>query len=81
MNASISLTSYIAEWLATFKETTVKQSTYDRLLTSVKALEGYTIASMPIGEITYNIYVHVYGDGFDEMYSALVPKGKEKTAG
>ena len=52
MNASISLTSYIAEWLATFKETTVKQSTYARLLTSVKALEGFTIASMPIGEIT-----------------------------
>lgn len=45
MNASISLTAYIAEWLATFKETTVKQSTYDRLLTSVKALEGFTIAS------------------------------------
>ena len=22
--------------------------------------------------ITYNIYVHLYGDGFDEMYSALV---------
>ena len=22
--------------------------------------------------ITYNIYVHIYGDGFDEMYSALV---------
>ena len=41
MNASISLTSYIAEWLTTFKETTVKQSTYDRLLTSVKALEGF----------------------------------------
>ena len=53
MNASISLTSYIAEWLATFKETTVKQSTYDRLLTSAKALEAYTIASMPIGEITF----------------------------
>ena len=52
MNASISLTSYIAEWLVTFKETTVKQSTYDRLLTSVKALESFTIASMPIGEIT-----------------------------
>ena len=29
--------------------------------------------------ITYNICVHVYGDGFDEMYSALVPKGKERT--
>ena len=25
--------------------------------------------------ITYNIYVHLYGDGFDEMYAALV---KEK---
>ena len=22
--------------------------------------------------ITYNIYVHLYGDGFDEMYAALV---------
>ena len=22
--------------------------------------------------ITYNIYIHLYGDGFDEMYSALV---------
>ena len=52
MTASISLTTYIAEWLTTFKETTVKQSTYDRLLTSVKALEAYTIASMPIGDIT-----------------------------
>jgi len=25
--------------------------------------------------ITYNIYIHLYGDGFDEMYAALV---KEK---
>lgn len=24
--------------------------------------------------ITYNIYVHLYGDGFDEMYNALCPK-------
>ncbi len=52
MNASISLTSYIAEWLTTFKQTTVKQSTYDRLLTSVKALEAYQIAYKPINEIT-----------------------------
>ena len=22
--------------------------------------------------ITYNLYIHLYGDGFDEMYSALV---------
>ena len=26
--------------------------------------------------ITYNIYVHLYGDGFDEMYEALVRKPK-----
>ena len=62
MNASISLTSYIAEWLATFKETTVKQSTYDRLLTSAKALEAYTIASMPIGEITCIDIQHYVND-------------------
>ena len=24
--------------------------------------------------VTYNIYIHLYGDGFDEMYSALVPE-------
>ena len=53
MDASISLTAYITEWLTTFKQTTVKQSTYDRLLTSVKALEGFAIAYKPIGEITY----------------------------
>ena len=23
-------------------------------------------------KVTYNIYTHLYGDGFDEMYSALV---------
>lgn len=62
MNASISLTSYIAEWLATFKETTVKQSTYDRLLTSAKALEAYTIAYKPIGEITSIDIQHYVND-------------------
>lgn len=24
--------------------------------------------------VTYNIYIHLYGDGFDEIYSALVPE-------
>lgn len=24
--------------------------------------------------VTYNIYVHLYGDGFDEMYAALMPE-------
>ena len=80
MNQSVSLANYIDEWMTTYKAYSVRQSTFDRPLISIKALEGYTIASMPIGEITYNIYVHLYGDGFDEMYSALVPKGKEKTA-
>ncbi len=28
--------------------------------------------------VTYNIYVHLYGDGFDEMYSALVSEKIEK---
>ena len=79
MNQSVSLANYIDEWMTTYKAYSVRQSTFDRPLISIKALEGYTIASMPIGEITYNIYVHLYGDGFDEMYSALVPKGKEKT--
>ena len=79
MNQSVSLANYIDEWMTTYKAYSVRQSTFDRLLISIKALEGCTIASMPIGEITYNIYVHLYGDGFDEMYSALVPKGKEKT--
>ena len=29
--------------------------------------------------ITYNIYVHLYGDGFEEMYEALVGKQKTQT--
>lgn len=52
MNQSISLANYIDEWMTTYKAYSVRQSTFDRLLTSIKALEGYTIASMPIGEIT-----------------------------
>lgn len=53
MDASISLTAYITEWLTTFKQTTVKPATYDRLLTSFKALEGFEIASKPIGDHLY----------------------------
>ena len=52
MNQTISLTNYIDEWMNTYKAYSVRQSTFDRLLTSTKALEGYAIASMPIGEIT-----------------------------
>ena len=52
MNQSISLANYIDEWMTTYKAYSVRQSTFDRLQTSIKALEGYTIASMPIGDIT-----------------------------
>lgn len=52
MYLSVSLMTYIDEWLTTYKETTVKQSTYDRLITSIKALKGFEIASMPIDAIT-----------------------------
>jgi len=52
MYQSISLKNYIDEWLNVYKATTVKPSTYDRLLTSVRALEGFEIANMPIDKIT-----------------------------
>lgn len=52
MYQSVSLINYIDEWLNIYKATTVKPATYDRLLTSVRALEGFTIANMPIDEIT-----------------------------
>lgn len=52
MYQSVSLINYIDEWLNVYKATTVKPATYDRLLTSVRALEGFTIANMPINEIT-----------------------------
>ena len=45
MNQSISLANYIDEWMNTYKAYSVRQSTFDRLLTSIKALEGYAIAS------------------------------------
>ena len=52
LEQTLTLSCYITEWMHTFKAYSVKQSTYDRLLTSAKALEGFQIASMPIGEIT-----------------------------
>lgn len=52
MYQSVSLINYIDEWLTVYKATTVKPATYDRLLTSVRALEGFEIANMPIDEIT-----------------------------
>ena len=59
MYQSLSLSAYIEEWMTTFKAYTVKQSTYDRLMVSAKALQPYSIASMPIGEIT-SIHIQKY---------------------
>ena len=52
MATSVSLATYIDDWMNTYKAVSVRQSTYDRLLTSIKALGGYAIAQMPISEIT-----------------------------
>lgn len=46
------LIDYVDHWLETFKQGSVKQGTYDRLITSRKALEKYPIARMSIGGIT-----------------------------
>ena len=59
MEHSLSLAEYLDEWMDTFKRTTVKQSTYDRLETSIKALEGHSIASMFIDEIT-SVHIQKY---------------------
>ena len=52
MNYSVSLATYIADWMKTYKAIAVRQSTYDRMETSAKALEGYSIADMAICDIT-----------------------------
>ena len=65
MEQTLTLSCYITEWMRTFKAYSVKQSTYDRLLTSVKALEGFQIASMPIGDITF-IHIQKYGNELAE---------------
>lgn len=59
MNPSVSLTTYIDQWLTIYKATTGKPATYDRLPTSVRALADFAIAQMPIGEIT-SIHIQQY---------------------
>lgn len=60
LSANMPLHEYIDIWLRTFKEHSVKQSTYDRLLTSRKTLDEYTIKDMPVCDITsYHIQRYV----------------------
>lgn len=47
------LLDFVQLWLTTFKKTTVRHATYDRLVTSIQALKRYAIAEKPIGEITF----------------------------
>lgn len=76
MNYSISLADYIVEWMNTYKRTAVKQSTFDRLETSVAALEGYSIASMSIGEIT-STHIQKYVNELTEQGYALTTIKKQ----
>ena len=70
MEHSLSLAAYIDEWMDTYKKTSVKQSSFDRLETSIKALEGHSIASMPIDEIT-SIHIQKYVNGLVKRGYAL----------
>ena len=76
MNYSVSLADYIGEWMDTYKRTTVKQSTFDRLQTSVTALEGHSIASMAIGDITAT-HIQKYVNELTERGYALTTIKKQ----
>lgn len=52
MDGSVTLGAYVQEWLRTFKQCSVKQATYDRLVTSYDALKKHPISGVPIGDIT-----------------------------
>lgn len=52
MYANMPLNDYVGVWLRTFKEDTVKPATYERLNTSIKAMQKYSIADMRITDIT-----------------------------
>lgn len=53
INAQMPLKDYIRTWLETFKLNSIKSASYDRLLTSLAALEGFGIARIPIKDITF----------------------------
>lgn len=59
LSADMPLHEYIDIWLSTFKEHSVKQSTYDRLLTSRSTLERYSIKDMRLKDIT-SFHIQAY---------------------
>lgn len=52
MNSNATLGDYITNWMVTVKRGKVKESTYDRLTTSVTTLMLYPIHSLSVSEIT-----------------------------
>ena len=52
MYASMPLKQYIQVWLDTFKSSSLKQASFERLKSSLNALDGYFIAQMKIKDIT-----------------------------
>ena len=70
------LIDYIDHWLETFKRDSVKPSTYDRLLTSRKALEKYPIARMSIGGITLE-HIQIYVNTLTDQGYALTTIKKQ----
>ncbi len=57
-----------------YKKTSVKQSTFDRMLTSSIALKAYTISQMPIGEITSLDIQKYVNELFEHGYSLTTIK-------
>ncbi|MBR3494798.1 MAG: site-specific integrase [Clostridia bacterium] len=53
MNAATPLKDYVKIWMTTFKSNSIKSASYDRLQTSLTALEKYEISNQPIQDITF----------------------------
>ncbi len=52
MNNALPLLDYVTDWMKAFKQDSVKVATLERLKTSLAALKNYSIAQMPICDIT-----------------------------
>ena len=53
MNDQMTLLEFIDLWLETFKKTSVRKSTYERLCTSRKTMSKYPIAEKKLGDINF----------------------------
>ena len=69
VDSTISLISFVDIWLDTFKKNTVKLASYNRLVTSRKALECYDICRKAIGEIDFFDIQKYVNELVDKGYS------------